>query len=89
MLTLAACFVAYRISIMAMHPLREYFAKPWSPTHYLTECRILFAKKLLVSTPLAIKQIALEAGFGQSSYFISQFHRMTGMTPQQFREMYG
>jgi len=60
-----------------------------SPTHYMTECRILLAKNLLVSTPLAIKQIAYETGFSQSSYFISQFHRMTGMTPQQFRDLYG
>lgn len=60
-----------------------------SPTHYLTECRILLAKNLLVSTPLAIKQIAYETGFSQSSYFISIFHRMTGMTPQQFRDLYG
>lgn len=60
-----------------------------SPTHYLTECRILLAKNMLVSTPLAIKQIAYESGFSQSSYFISLFHRMTGMTPQQFRDLYG
>ncbi len=59
-----------------------------SPTHYLTECRILLAKNLLVSTPLAIKQIAYETGFSQTSYFISIFHRMTGMTPQQFRDLY-
>nr|WP_255570223.1 AraC family transcriptional regulator [Cohnella sp. CFH 77786] len=60
-----------------------------SPTQYLTESRILLSKNLLVSTPLAIKQIAFEAGFSQSSYFISQFRRMTGMTPQQFRDLYG
>lgn len=60
-----------------------------SPTHYLTECRILLAKSMLVSTPLTIKQIAYETGFSQSSYFISLFHRMAGMTPQQFRDLYG
>lgn len=60
-----------------------------SPTHYLTECRILLAKNLLVSTKLAVKQVALETGFSQSSYFISLFRRMTGMTPQQFRDLYG
>lgn len=60
-----------------------------SPAQYLTECRILLAKKLLVSTRLSVKQIAYETGFGQSSYFIRQFHRMTGMTPGQFREWYG
>ncbi|WP_258881265.1 hypothetical protein [Paenibacillus sp. sptzw28] len=35
----------------------------------MTEGRILLAKNLLVSTPLAIKQIAYETGFSQSSYF--------------------
>lgn len=60
-----------------------------SPTHYLTECRLLLAKNLLVSTRLAVKQIAYESGFSQSSYFINLFRRMNGMTPQQFRDLYG
>lgn len=66
---------------------REAIGK--SPTNYLTECRILLAKNLLVFTSLAVKQIAFEVGFNQCSYFISLFHRMTGMTPQQFRDLYG
>ncbi|XEC96362.1 AraC family transcriptional regulator [Paenibacillus tarimensis] len=65
---------------------REAIGK--SPTQYLTECRILLAKNLLVSTPLAVKQIAYETGFSQCSYFISLFHQMTGMTPRQFRDLY-
>ncbi|CAN7253583.1 helix-turn-helix domain-containing protein [Paenibacillus sp. LjRoot153] len=42
-----------------------------------------------MSTQLSILQITYETGFSQTSYFISLFHQMTGMTPQQFREMYG
>nr|WP_241158521.1 hypothetical protein [Cohnella candidum] len=33
--------------------------------------------------------MAYESGFTQSSYFINLFHRMNGMTPQQFRDLCG
>nr|WP_230986787.1 helix-turn-helix domain-containing protein [Cohnella fermenti] len=46
------------------------------------------AKRLLVSTPLSVKEIALGSGFSQSSYFISCFRRTEGMTPSQFRSLY-
>jgi AraC-like DNA-binding protein len=52
---------------------------------FMLESRMIHAKRLLVSTPLSIKQIALETGFSQSSYFSSCFHRIEGMTPTQFR----
>lgn len=60
-----------------------------SPTAYLNESRILRAKSLLVSTSYPVKQVAANSGFSQSSYFISQFRRITGLTPLQFRELYG
>ncbi|MGW8441766.1 helix-turn-helix domain-containing protein [Paenibacillus sp. S33] len=45
------------------------------------------AKHLLVSTALTVKQIALETGFHQSSYFIKRFREHTGITPEQFRQL--
>lgn len=58
------------------------------PMEMLLESRLLYAKRLLVSTPLAVKEIALESGFTQSSYFISCFRRAENMTPEQFRTLH-
>jgi AraC-like DNA-binding protein len=60
-----------------------------TPVQYLLECRILVAKSLLISTKMAIKQIALESGFAQSSYFIRIFRRYEQVTPSDYRKMYG
>ncbi|MHA7964578.1 helix-turn-helix domain-containing protein [Paenibacillus sp. CAU 1782] len=60
-----------------------------SPIQFLTECRVLHAKRLLVSTKLTIKAIAETAGFAESSYFIQVFRRSEGMTPDQFRKLRG
>lgn len=56
-----------------------------TPIEFVTETRLLNAKRLLLFTQLTIKQIALESGFSQSSYFISRFRKSEGMTPEQFR----
>lgn len=61
----------------------EVMGKP--PIDYLTECRITLSKKLLVTSDAAVKDIAEQAGFAQSSYFIRKFRAAEGMTPQQFR----
>lgn len=60
-----------------------------TPVQYLLECRMIAAKTLLVSSKLSIKQIALESGFSQSSYFIRIFRRYEGMTPNDYRRTYG
>ena len=56
-----------------------------TPTAYLLEARILHAKRLLVSTPQTVRQIAADSGFSQSSYFIQCFRKATGTTPERFR----
>jgi AraC-like DNA-binding protein len=59
-----------------------------TPVQYLLECRMIVAKTLLVSSKCSIKQIALESGFSQSSYFIRIFRRYEGMTPSDYRKTY-
>ncbi|QGQ95373.1 AraC family transcriptional regulator [Paenibacillus psychroresistens] len=59
-----------------------------TPFQYLLECRILHAKALLVSSRMSIKQIALESGFAQSSYFIQIFRRYEQVPPNEYRKMY-
>jgi transcriptional regulator GlxA family with amidase domain len=58
-----------------------------TPAQYLLQCRLALAKQLLVSTPLSVKQIALETGFHQSSYFIRRFREHSGLSPEQFRRL--
>ncbi|MFC5468168.1 AraC family transcriptional regulator [Cohnella suwonensis] len=55
---------------------------------FLLESRLIQAKRLLASTPLSVKLIALETGFSQASYFSSCFRRLEGMTPMEFRSIH-
>ena len=55
---------------------------------FLLESRLLHAKQLLATTNLSIKQITLETGFSQSSYFIRCFKTQENVTPMQFRMMH-
>jgi AraC-like DNA-binding protein len=72
----------------------HYFSRKFGQTigksfsDFLLESRLIQAKRLLVSTELSIKQIALETGFSQSSYFSSCFRQLEGMTPLQFRSIH-
>ena len=52
---------------------------------YITEIRISRAQDLLKFTNLPITDIAAHVGFQGHSYFTHRFHRITGLTPQQFR----
>ena len=54
-------------------------------TAYLTNIRLLEAEKLLLSTDMSIVNIALETGFGSSSYFTAKFKESRGVTPSEFR----
>lgn len=42
-------------------------------------------KRLLLNTPLSIKEIAYESGFEETTNFYKYFKRQVGMTPEQFR----
>ena len=54
---------------------------------YLNDLRIREAKRLLRDTDKMIYEIAQEAGFTESKYFISKFTDLTGMTPAEFRRV--
>ncbi|MET3942206.1 AraC-like DNA-binding protein [Paenibacillus sp. PvP094] len=71
-----------------------YFSRKFSKTigisfpEFLMESRLLHAKQLLATTNLSIKQITLETGFSQSSYFIRCFRSQENVTPLQFRNIH-
>lgn len=56
-----------------------------SLSDYITSERITAAKKLLLTTPLPIGDIALQTGYNNGAYFSKIFKKLTGQTPQQYR----
>ena len=59
-----------------------------SPVEYLLEYRVQVAAKLLETTELSITEIAMQTGWGSSSYFTKIFRRLRGKTPNAHRKEY-
>lgn len=59
----------------------------YSPYQYITLLRINTAKRLLISTPKSIQEIADDTGFTSESNFIRTFYNHMKFTPTQFRHM--
>lgn len=51
----------------------------------IQQVRIRHAQHLLERTSKSSTEIAYETGFGDQSYFIKHFRRLTGATPEKFR----
>ncbi|XID92653.1 AraC family transcriptional regulator [Paenibacillaceae bacterium WGS1546] len=72
--------------------LNTLFRKSWgiSPYQYLVRFRIQKSKELLiVDRSRTVRDIAAEVGFQDDSHFVHTFHKLSGMTPVQFRMQYG
>ena len=65
----------------------RYFKKTF--VEYLNEMRIGYSKKLLLENKMKISTISGEVGFPNLSNFISQFKKVTGMSPSQFQKQFG
>lgn len=53
---------------------------------YCNRRKIDEAKKLLLSTPMSINEIAHSIGFENANHFYLPFRKATGLTPQEFRD---
>ncbi|MBB5326355.1 two-component system response regulator YesN [Anoxybacillus tepidamans] len=53
---------------------------------FLLQLRIQQAKKLLRTTDLRVYEIAEQVGFGSVDYFVTQFEKMEGLTPTEYRK---
>jgi AraC-like DNA-binding protein len=62
---------------------RELNISPWD---YLNRYRVLQSKHLLLHSIDAIGVIARQVGFKDQAYFSRVFHKVTGMSPQGFRD---
>ncbi len=56
-----------------------------TPTDYLRNVRLQFARKLLMETDTPITEIAQACGLGSSSYFGRLLRQQTGQTPLEYR----
>lgn len=58
-----------------------------SPMHYLNQCRLDLAAKLLRERPdEQVTDVALTCGFSSSQYFATLFKRRFQMSPREFRQ---
>jgi AraC family transcriptional regulator len=58
-----------------------------TPHQYITQLRIASAQKLLKSSRLSIESIAEVMGFEHASSFCRAFLKLTGHSPQQYRQL--
>lgn len=57
-----------------------------TPLEVITFCRMHRAQRLLGTTAMPVKDIAVECGYYDISAFNRRFKSYTGLTPQQFRQ---
>lgn len=76
-----------RLSVNASY-LSTLFAKEMGMplTEFVNHCRINHAQKLLLTTDMPIKSVALKCGMSDVYYFSRLFKRITGTTPKVYRE---
>jgi AraC family transcriptional regulator len=84
---LAIAHLAALIPMSQFHFARSFKAAIGAPPHqYITQRRVEQAKVLLAVTQLPIIEIAEQVGFSNQSHFTSQFRKLTGATPKQYRD---
>ncbi len=89
-----SCGQALDIDRMAahVHLSRFHFCRQFrevtgmTPLAYLMHCRMQTAEALLRDPDRRIMDVALDAGFGNTSWFITCFRRMHGCTPAAYRK---
>lgn len=71
---------------LALRTLKRRFgaATGLSPIRYLQQVRVDRAKKLLLATPLSIREIACEVGYENVSFFVRLFRKEAGDTPSHW-----
>lgn len=56
-----------------------------SPIQYINRKKVERAQLLLFTSNMAVKEVAYTLGYNDHSYFIRLFHKLTGLTPLEYR----
>jgi AraC family transcriptional regulator len=56
---------------------------------YIRESRIKYAQERILNSNEQLVEIGLAAGFADQTHFTRSFKRVTGLTPSEFRRMFG
>lgn len=57
-----------------------------TPTNYITELRLNYAAKLILTTSMPVTDICFECGFNSLAWFYELFANQFKMTPREYRE---
>lgn len=60
----------------------------YSVKNYITHCRLMYAKQILLCSDLPIEEVAHQCGFSDSKAFFKVFKKNEGVTPTQYRTTY-
>ncbi len=74
----------FRLSPATLHRLFRTCLNS-SPINYLIGRRMDVAKRLLLTTADPVKEVAFQVGYANALYFSSEFRRLVGESPREFR----
>lgn len=79
--------LAQRLDNISIRKLRRELSKMGAPSPgaIIRAARIDYAKHLLVTTRLLIREVRQRAGYDSEKHFAEQFQRATGVTPSAYR----
>jgi AraC-like DNA-binding protein len=77
-----------RLSHCSVSTLRRQFLQTLGmpPYEWMLQARVRNARRLLATTTLRIKEVAVQVGFDDPFQFSRMFKQRTGLSPRQFRE---
>lgn len=77
---------AARRSFISDVYFRKLFRKEFnmSPKRYVIECRIEYAKALILSGYFSVGEVASLCGYNDEKHFSSEFKRITGVSPSKY-----
>lgn len=79
--------LAEELQISETYLRREFQAAyKTSPIKFLKETRVKAAKHLLLTQQITVSTIAQQCGYTSVSYFIQDFHKSVGESPNQYRQ---
>ncbi len=79
--------LADKLQISGSYLRREFHAAYGvSPIKYLKELRLKAAKRLLLTDTASVSDVALRCGYTSVCYFIQDFHKFVGESPNRYRQ---